>query len=34
MAYFEELSIWQQAKELTKGVYEMMQDSRDWGFRD
>ena len=25
MAYFEELSIWQQAKKLTKGVYEMMQ---------
>ncbi len=34
MAYFEELSIWQQAKELTKEIYEMMQNSRDWGLRD
>ena len=34
MAYFEELSIWQQAKDLTKCIYEMMQDNRDWGLRD
>jgi len=34
MAYFEELSIWQQAKELTKEIYEMMQNCRDWGLRD
>ena len=34
MVYFEGLSIWQQANELTKRVYEMMQDNRDWGFRD
>ena len=34
MAYFEELSTWQHAKELTKSIYEAMHDNKDWGFRD
>ena len=34
MAYFEELEVWQDAKTLTLSVYQMMNDSRDFGFRD
>ncbi len=34
MAYFENLTTWQQAKELTLCIYGMMQDCRDWGLRD
>ena len=34
MAYFEELVSWQKAKELTLKVYSLMQDVKDYGFRD
>jgi four helix bundle protein len=34
MAYFEELEVWQDAKTMTLSVYQMMNDSRDFGFRD
>jgi four helix bundle protein len=34
MAYFETLNVWQQAKQLTRYVYEMTQNISDWGFRD
>ena len=31
---FDELIIWQKARELTNSVYEMMSDFKDWGFKD
>ncbi len=34
MAYFEELTSWTLAKKLTVRVYELMQDSSDFGFKD
>ena len=34
MAYFEELVSWQKAKELTLKVYSLMQNVKDYGFRD
>ena len=34
MAYFEELASWQKAKELTLYIYSLMQDVKDYGFRD
>ena len=34
MAYFEELTSWSLAKKLTVKIYELMQDNRDFGFRD
>ena len=34
MAYFEELTSWSLAKNLTVKIYELMQDNRDFGFRD
>ena len=34
MAYFEDLTSWTMAKNLTRVVYEMMRDNKDFGFRD
>ena len=34
MAYFEDLTSWTLAKKLTIKVYELMQESRDFGFKD
>ena len=34
MAYFVELTSWSLAKKLTVKIYELMQDNRDFGFRD
>lgn len=31
---FENLFVWQQARELVKHIYLMMNDCRDWGFKD
>ena len=31
---FDELIIWQKARELTNSVYNMMDGYRDWGFKD
>ena len=31
---FEELVIWQKARALTKSIYLLLQDNRDYGFRD
>ena len=31
---FEDLRIWQQARQLANAVYETLDDSRDYGFRD
>ena len=31
---FDELIIWQKARELTNSVYSMMEGFRDWGFKD
>ncbi|MBP5681482.1 MAG: four helix bundle protein [Bacteroidales bacterium] len=31
---FDELIIWQKARELTNSIYELMDGFRDWGFRD
>ena len=34
MAFFEELEVWKDAKTLTLSIYQMMNDIRDYGFRD
>ena len=31
---FDELVIWQKARELTNSIYSMMDGYRDWGFKD
>ena len=31
---FEELVIWQKSRALTKSIYLLLQDNRDYGFRD
>ena len=31
---FEDLICWQKSRELTKGVYEVFRDCKDFGFRD
>ncbi len=31
---FEEIIAWQKSKELTVGVYQIMTDSKDFGFKD
>ena len=34
MAHFEDLVVWKEAKELTITIYHLMENSRDYGFRD
>ena len=34
MSTFEELTYWNKAKELTLLIYEIMQDVKDFGFKD
>ncbi len=34
MSNFESLKIWNNAREIVKGVYKMMEDHKDFGFRD
>lgn len=31
---FDDLIIWQKARELTNSIYMMMEGFRDWGFKD
>jgi len=31
---FEDIVSWQKSKELTKNIYELFRDSRDFGFKD
>lgn len=32
--HFEDLLIWQRSRELVKEVYHLLQDNKDFGFRD
>lgn len=32
--YFEDLVVWQKAKELTISVYQELKDCRDFGYKD
>ena len=34
MAHFEDLVVWKEAKALTLTIYRLMENSRDYGFRD
>ena len=34
MAHFEDLVMWKDAKTLTLTIYRLMENSRDYGFRD
>ena len=32
--HFENLRVWQNSRSFVNAIYDMMQDNRDWGFRD
>ena len=31
---FESLTVWQNARSFVNAIYDMMEDNKDWGFRD
>jgi len=31
---FESLRVWQNARNLVNSIYDLMEDNKDWGFKD